>query len=118
MVDDSLVALGRDEAERNADDEREEAGREGELDGRGEALPELRRDRLARRRAGPELERRELFDVLAVLDVDRLVEPVLVLDRRDGLGRRPLTEQRGGRPSWQRPDPEEDQDRDADEDGD
>ena len=50
-------------------------------------------------------------DVLPVLDVDRLVEPVLVLDRRDRLGGRPLTEEGGRGAAGKRSDPEEDEDR-------
>ena len=114
MVDGPLVVLRGDEAERDPEDDGEEAGRDRQLDRRGKALPELRRRPAARDvELVPKLQRRQLLHVLAVLDVDRLVEAVLVLDRRDGLRRRPLAEERRGRPARERPDPEEDQDRDA-----
>ncbi len=96
MVDRPLVVLGRDEAERDSEHDREEPGGDRELDRRGEPLPELRRDRLARGRAVAEVQRRQLPRVPLVLDVDRLVEPVLVLDRGNGLGSRALAE-KGGR---------------------
>ena len=110
MVDHPLVALGREETERDPEDDGEEARGERELDRRREALPELGRDRLARDRAVTELERRQLLDVLAVLHVDGLVEPVLVLDRRHVLRSRALAKEGGRRAAGQRPDPEEDED--------
>jgi len=118
VIHDSLVALRREEAQRDPEDDGEEPRGDGELYGRGESLPELRRDRLARRRTVPELEGRELPGVLLVLDVDRLVEAVLVLDRCDSLGSRPLAQERGCGAAGERPDPEEDEKGDPDEDRD
>ena len=58
------------------------------------------------------------LQVAPVLDVDRLVEAVLLLDLPDRLRRRPLTEQRLGGTGRQSPDPEEDQDREPEQDRD
>ena len=55
MVEQALVALGRQKPERNPEDEREEAGGDRKLDRRGKTTLELLDDRLAGLRLLPEL---------------------------------------------------------------
>ena len=118
VVDRLPVPLRRDEAERNAEEGREDHRAERELDRRREPLSDLLGDRAAGSDARPEVARSDRLEVPPVLLVDRVVEPVLVSDLRDGLRRRALAEQRlGGRPG-ESPDPEEDEQREPDEDRD
>jgi hypothetical protein len=119
VVQGRAVLLGRQEPERDAEQDREEHGRESELDRGGEALLQLLRDGPSRADAVAEVAvDDDLLDVLQVLDVNGLVEPVLALDLRYlGVGAA-LAEERLCRPAGQQPDPQEDEDREADEDGD
>src|SRR5262249_42780394 len=57
-------------------------------------------------------------EVLPVLDINGLVEPVQVTDLRHATGRRTLSEERVRRAARQRVHPEEDKDRDPEEDRD
>jgi hypothetical protein len=113
------MPLGREEPERHADQHGEEPRGEGELDGGGEALADLRRDRAARRDARAEItldERR--LQVAQVLHVDRVVQPELVADLGDRLLVCPLAQKRLGRAARERPHPDEDEDRQPDQDRD
>src|SRR2546429_5918891 len=110
------MPLGGEEPEWNADPDGEDHRGDRELDGRGEALPDLVRDLATAGDARPEVALQRVLHVIPVLDGNRTVEavPLLVLlyELRCGA----LAEESAGRIPWQRPDPEEDQDRDADED--
>ena len=86
--------------------------------GRREALADLGEHGLPGRDRRAELELRRLLEVLPVLHVDRLVEPVLMVDLADRLRRRPLAEQRLRGAAGQRPDPDEDEDREPEQDRD
>src|SRR5207248_5229206 len=116
MVEDPAVALRRQEAERDAEEDGEEHRRERELHRRREALLDLGRHPAARGDADPEVSGDRRLQVRPVLDVDGLVEAVALAVRLDESRRRALTEERLGRAPWERPDPEEDQERDAEED--
>ena len=68
--------------------------RDRELDRRREAKPQLVGHRLSRRDACPEVALADGLQVAPVLDVYRLVEPVLLLDLFQGLLRGALAEER------------------------
>ena len=118
MVEPRPVTLGRDEAERDPEQHREEHRRHRELDRRGEPLGEVARhlapvlDRVA------EVALQGRLDPAEVLGVDRLVEAVLVLEGLDRRRRRALAEKRLGRAPRQGVDPEEDEEREPDDDRD
>ena len=109
VVERGAVLLRRQEAERDPDDHSEEAGRQRQFKGGGKALLDLVGDWAAGGDAGAELAVPDGLQVAPVLDVDRLVEPVLLADPVDVLLRRALAEERVGRAPGQRPDPDEDQ---------
>jgi hypothetical protein len=117
-LEDPSVALRRDETERDSDEDREEPGCERELDRGRETTLDLLDHRLARLDAVAEVAGDDRVQVGEVLDVDRLVETVLLLDLGDRGGGRAFAEERLRRPAGQRPDPPEDQDRQAEEDRD
>ena len=118
MVHRSPVTLRCEEAEGDAEEDGEETGRDRQLDSRGEALPELLDDRAPRLRRLAELTLPDVLEIAPVLNGEGLVEPVLALDLRDCLRRRPFAEQRLCRAARKVPDPEEDQDREPEEDRD
>ena len=118
VVEPAPVLLGGEEAEREADDDREEHRRQRELDGSREAVLELVRDRPGRRDAGPEVAVHGRVEVPPVLHVHRLVEAVLVVDACDLLGRGVLAEQCFGRRARQGMNPAEDEDGQPEEDRD
>src|SRR5215204_3770180 len=93
MVDQALIALGREEAERNPEDEREEAGGDRKLDRGGEPTLELLDDRLTRLGRFTEVAPRGCFQIPPVLHGQRFVEPILPVDLRYRLRRCPLAEQ-------------------------
>ncbi len=94
MVHRSSVSLGREEAERDADEGREEHRADRELDRRREPLGDLLCDRPTGRDARPEVTRADRLQVAPVLLVERIVEAVLVADLGDRLVGGPLAEQR------------------------
>ena len=118
MVEDAPVALGREEAERDAEHDREEHRGERELGRRGETVRELVGDRSPARDADPEVELADRLEVAPVLVVEGPVELVLVPDLGDRLRRRALAEQRLRGRARQQPDPAEDEDREPEEDRD
>ena len=118
VVDRGSVVLRRDEAERDPEQRREDHRGDRELDRRREALLELVDDRPPRGDARAQVALGRGLDVLPVLDVDRLVEPVLLADLCDRLRRRALAEERLRRPARKRPDPDEDEDREPEQDRD
>ena len=115
---DTAVALGGVEPERNAHGHREQHRRERELDGCRESLLDLVGDESVRVRACSEIAFGEALQVAHVLDVDRVVEAVLLPRFRDRLLRRPLAEDRLRRRPREGSDPEEDEDREPEEDRD
>jgi hypothetical protein len=118
MVEEAAVAFRRQEAERDPANDREEHRSERQLDRRREALPELLRHRPPRGDRVAELEPHDAAEVVEVLDVHRLVQTKLLVDRRDRLRRGALAEQRRRGGPGQRPEPEEDQERQPDQDRD
>ena len=94
MVHRPSVSLGREEAERNTDEGREEHRADRELDRRREPLGDLLGDRPTGRDARPEVARADRLQVAPVLLVERIVEAVLVADLGDRLVGGPLAEQR------------------------
>ena len=118
MVDRAPVSLGRDEAERDTDQRREQHRRDCELHGRRETVLDLLGDRPSRGDARAEVSRPHGLQVAPVLLVEWLVEAVLVAHLRDRLVGRPLAEERLGGRSGQRPDPDEDEQGEPDQDRD
>jgi hypothetical protein len=109
------VPLRCDEAEWDPDQGCEEHRSERKLDRRGEPLANLLGDRAAGRDAGAEVTVGDRLEVAPVLDVERIVEAVLVTDLRDRLLGCTLAQERLGRRSGERPDPEEDEQREPEE---
>ena len=97
VVERPSVPLGREEAERKAEQRGEEHRPEGELDRRGKAIADLLGDRTTRGDARAEVAGADRLQVAPVLLVERVVEAVLVADLRDRLRRGPLPEERLGR---------------------
>ncbi len=118
VVEEAAVAFRRQEAERDPDEDREEHRPDRQLDRRRKALEELVEDRPSRRDRVAEVDRPDLLEIGPVLLLDRLVEAVLLVDRRDLIRGRPLAEQGRRRAARQGPDPEEDQDREPEQDRD
>jgi hypothetical protein len=119
VIDGPAVPLGRDEAEWDPQTHRDEHRRQRQLDRRRELLLELGKHRAARPNALAEVVlERDRFQVAPVLNVERLVEPVLLADLGDARRCGALAEQSLGRAAGQCPDPAEDQDRQTEEDRD
>ena len=97
---------------------REEHRGEGELDRRRETLLQLVGHRATGCDARSQVAARRRLHVVPVLDVNRLVEPVVALDLGDRLGGRALAEQRLGRPARKRSDPDEDEEGEPEQDRD
>ena len=111
-----LVAAGGHVAERDAEPDGDEQGEHRQLDGRREQAEQL----LGHRRPGggrdAEVALHHASHVRQVLLEDRAVEAVQPVELPDGVGGRPLAEQRLRGPPGQRPDPGEQQHAEADED--
>src|SRR6266550_224487 len=116
MVEQRSIPLGREESERNAEGDREDHRRQGQLDGRRKPMPELIGHGPARGDAVAEVALERCLHVLLVLDEDRAIEAVLMPQLGDRRRGRPFAQQRLGRTSGQRPNPGEDQERNPDED--
>ncbi|OYR81255.1 hypothetical protein DJ72_11260, partial [Halorubrum distributum] len=111
-VVDRLVAPGRaDHAQRNREDDGDDAGGDGQFDRRGEAAEHERHDVLPLDVREPHIAAQQVEDVLEVLDVQRLVEPQLGGDRLSGLLRGVERRDRVDRATG-RDEPEREHDRD------
>ncbi len=108
----------RDVPEGDRDDDGDDERGDAQLDRRGEAGEEDVEGVGARQDAGGDAEVTvgRAPEELAVLHPDRLVEPEGLGQRRPGLRRGPLTEDRGDGAAGQRPQPQEDQEGEDEDD--
>ena len=103
VVDPAAVPLGGDEPQRHAEHNGEDHRRERQLERGGEALLELLDDRPAARLRDAEVAADRRPDIAQVLLRQRVVEPVLLVDRLDLLLRGALPEQRRRRAAREGP---------------
>src|SRR5689334_4217472 len=118
VVEDPAVPPGGEVAERDPDAHREDQRRDGQLDRARELGPQDLGDRATRLDGVTEVESGDPLEIAPVLNPDRLVEPVRVVDRGDPLRCRPLPQEGRCRPSREEAQPQEQQDRQAEQDRD
>ena len=114
-VDPRVPVSPRDHPERHPDDDRDDHRVEGQLECRGAVLDDDVPDRPPVGDRGAEVPLRDVPQVVAVLDEDRLVVAELVLDLVDDLWRHVSAERCGDRVSRRDPHEQEDE-REHDED--
>ena len=116
VVEQAAVVFRGQEPERDPDERREDRGCDREFDSGREATLDLLGHRPSRRDTRAEVALDDGLQVRDVLDGQRLVEAVLLLDLGDRRFGGPLSEQGFRRAAGQHPDPGEDEDRKAEQD--
>jgi hypothetical protein len=107
-VGDAAAVHGDGDAERNADQHREQDRADDELQRRGQALLDIEQDRLRGSPRHAEIAGQDALQVVRVLRDERLVEPELATDLGDALDRRVGPGEDVGRIAGKQPDEEED----------